>query len=255
MNDIRLSYSKLSQFDQCPRSYFLEHIQGCRDDDNFYSQYGSLVHDLIRSVLTKEIDVRKIMYEYDARYDAEITKPFPAMLKDASVEYYCAGAEYLANGIYDLLEYNPIAVEEKFEMPMFDCTFVGILDFLGEHRPDGKIVLIDHKSSSAKQFSGKQFDKKARQLYLYADYVKQKIGKYPDAVAFNCFRDGKFVEKPFDMNLYDETMEWASETTLNILEMRKRFSDDESKWTLLGNRFFCPNVCGMYDQCEISLRL
>lgn len=254
MDNLRLSYSKLSQFDQCPRSYFLEHVAGNCDDDNFYSQYGSLVHDLIRKVLTREIDVRRVLFEYDDRYDAEVNKPFPPSLKDGSMAYYCAGADYLATGIYDLLEYKPIAVEEKFEMPMFDCTFVGILDFLATD-PSGKLVLIDHKSSSAKQFAGKQFDKKARQLYLYCDYVKQKVGRYPDAIAFNCFREGKFVEKPFSEDSYQETMDWASETAKDIMEMRKRFGEDESAWSINKNRFFCGNVCGMYQSCEVSLRL
>ena len=44
------------------------------------------------------------------------------------------------------------------------------------------------------------------QLYLYAYAVKQKYGKYPKALCFNCFRNNTFNEEPFDEQKCEEAI-------------------------------------------------
>ena len=48
-----------------------------------------------------------------------------------------------------------------------------------------------------------------RQLYIYAEAVRQKYGKLPKKLCFNCFKNGEYIEEPFNEDTFHETLSWV----------------------------------------------
>lgn len=251
---MRYSYSKLAQFDDCPRSFYLEHVLGYEPTNNFYAEYGSLMHDILRKMLIGELDTSQALSEYSSRFDTDIKSPFPPSLDDATTEYYCSGLDYLWNFKSVIPEPHKIVqVEKKIVSTLFGYDFSYIIDLLVEDE-GGNLILIDHKSSSPTNFYGKSGRKKFRQLYIYSEFVKQAFGKYPTELVFNCFRAGKLIRRPFDPEELDETMSWAEETIKDIESMYHFNGRNEKAWPMDQQvNFFCNNVCGVSELCERNL--
>ena len=57
--------------------------------------------------------------------------------------------------------------------------------------------MLDHKSKG-KFKSKKEQAEYARQLYVYAKYVKEKYGKFPKVLIFNMFNAGELIKIPFN---------------------------------------------------------
>ena len=142
---------------------------------------------------------------------------------------------------------NRGSVEERMEFDIDGIPFVGYIDFLGEL--DGEYYIIDNKSRALKPRSGRavptkkdiELDEMLVQLYIYAAAVKQKYGKFPKALCFNCFRNGVFIEEPFVLDKYYKVISWVKEN----IEIIKQESDF-SPWL---DYFACTYICGYSDDC------
>lgn len=142
-----------------------------------------------------------------------------------------------------------IATEEEVKVDICGVHFVGFIDLL-EMDSEGNYIIVDHKSKLLRERSGrakptvydKELDKYLRQLYLYAHFVKEKYGKFPSKLCFNCFRSQKRIEEPFNEDRYNEVIAWATESIRNIQE--KREFEPTPDW------FFCQNLCDCSESCE-----
>lgn len=248
---MRLSYSKLEQYDRCPRSYYLQHILRMGSKPNFYSAYGSLIHDLLRKQIQAggTIAPDSILAQYTARYEREVT-PLTAGFEELADKYYLEGYDALSYPLPPYLVGGKILeTEKKRTMPMFSVNFSSIIDVLFEDTK-GRLVLMDHKSATHKSFYGQNGKKKLRQLYIYSDVVRQVYGKFPDMLVFNLFREDRTVEYPFSQDGYNETMDWAQTTVDDIIFMTEHCSEDESQWSSCPSpRFFCDTLCDVADEC------
>lgn len=245
---IRLSYSKLEQFDRCPRSYYLQHILGLGGRDNFYSAYGSLVHDILRQQIEGAITPVQAKEQFASRYEAEVT---PLVTdEEMSALYWLQGYDVFTNQFPVPLWGGKVCeVEKKRVLSMFGVNFSSIIDVLF-YDAAGRLVLMDHKSATRKAFYGQNGKKKLRQLYIYSEVVMREYGVFPDVLMFNLFREGKTVEYPFSQEEYEETMEWAQETVDDIRSLMERAPQDESAWPSCPSpRFFCDTLCDVSDDC------
>ena len=124
---------------------------------------------------------------------------------------------------------------------------MGFIDYLGEM--DGEYYIVDNKSRDLKPRSkrktptvkDKELDEMLIQLYLYAGAVKQKYGKFPKSLCFNCFKTGVFIEEPFEYKKYLAAENWALES-INYIEN----CSDFYPWI---DFFPCRYICGVNNEC------
>ena len=171
---------------------------------------------------------------------------FPPFPKGMPQKYYDAGLKYYENfeGFGD--QYEIMSAEEKFELDIGGYTFVGIADLVLKDKETGGLVVIDHKSKSSASMK-KELDTYRKQLYIYAAHVYQKYGVYPEKLMFNMFKEGTFIEEPFDQNMFDQTMQWVVDTIENILF--------ETDWEACPNGYFCRYVCSVLDSCPLYVEI
>ena len=91
-------------------------------------------------------------------------------------------------------------------------------------------------------------DKMYRQQLLYATYVKEHYGKYPDAMMFHLFNEsGVKMQRLFSMDQYNETLDWATKqiagiegyTVIDWLTCKEK--PDFYCWEICSSRKVCPN--------------
>lgn len=160
--------------------------------------------------------------------------------------YIESGKNYLIN--FKPFPFNTVAVEERINFQIDGIPFVGIIDYLGEK--DGEYYIVDNKSRKLKPRSKREkptindleLDEMFKQLYIYSEAVKQKYGKYPVALCFNCFLNGNFIVEEFSEQKFEDAKSWIIET-IHKIENSESFDEEE-------NVFACSYLCGVHDDCE-----
>ena len=167
-------------------------------------------------------------------YNAEVVKEyFPPFPRGLAGKYYEEGLQYFStfDGFGDC---EILSVEDKFELNIRGNRFVGIADLVLRDKNSGAISVIDHKSKSMPSLKKKLFEN-TRQLYPYAFSVKERFGVYPDLLRFNMFRYNTFIDEPFSMERYEETLDWI-ERTIQAIKA-------EREWRVSSSGYFCRFIC------------
>ena len=237
------SYSRISCFNDCAYKWFTKYIQGVKENPMFYSSYGSFMHKLLERFYKGELTKSQMKTEFLLNFQKEVRGERP----QASIveKYITSAVKYLDS--FEPFPYNMVSVEERVEFQIGNKTFVGFIDYLGEK--DGEYYIVDNKSRNLKPRSNrkkptladKELDEMLIQLYLYAGAVKQKYGKFPKSLCFNCFRNGVFIEEPFVLSKYHAAEIWALEN-INYIENCSEFNP----WI---DFFPCKYLCGYNDSC------
>lgn len=228
--------------------YVINDGEGVEEEQNAYSQYGLFCHELIDKWAKGEAKAEQLLQLYQAGYSDAVTLKFPKISKNADETYYLAGYDYFAKFKGIVPGAAIVESEKKHVIDLFGVDFSGILDMVLT-LPDGREAIVDHKSSSMSQFTGKKLDEKYRQLYLYAEIRKRLSGKFPDVLIFNLFREARVIERPFDRSEYEESMAWAHEIIDDIAYMYNNFSNQEFEWPTKQSFFYCSNLCDVTADC------
>ena len=61
---------------------------------------------------------------------------------------------------------------------------------------------------------------------------------------FNMFRYNTFIDEPFSMESYEETMRWITETIARIRA--------EREWKVSSSGYFCKFICSTRNGCPIG---
>ena len=247
-SDMKFSFSRLESFCQCPLSFKLKYLDHVPQDGNFYSDYGTFAHGLLERYAKEEIPSFALAQVYEEGFDEAVTHdppPFPKGLLD---RYYDAGLAYFNtfDGFGEewkvaLIDGKP-AVEQKFEIQIGGYPFVGILDLLLVNEKTGEYMVVDHKSKS-KSSMDKSLPVFKRQLYIYAAYVKEKLGVTPSTLCFNMFKEGYLLKIPFSQEEFDEAMTWVVDTIEQIL-LEFEFEPTPSE-------YFCRFICSVAQSCPL----
>lgn len=238
------SYSRIGAYEDCPYKFFLRYIKEYKDEDRFYASYGSFMHKLIENfylgLMTKEQMLSAFVTGFSTHVRGE--RPNGSIVQN----YIKCGIEYLES--FQPFPYQMDAVEERIEFEIAGNKMVGIIDYRGHDGDD--IYIVDNKSRNLKPRSNRkkptkndeELDLMLRQLYLYAAAVRQKYGKFPKALCFNCFKNGTFIVEPFREEVYNETILWAE----RMIEEIKDCDDFYPRWEY----FPCTFLCGVSAECE-----
>ena len=144
--------------------------------------------------------------------------------------------------------YETVSVEEEVSFEIRGIPFVGFIDYIGKQ--DDEYIIIDNKSRDLLPRSNrkkptkkdKELDDMLRQLYVYSAAVKQKYGKFPKYLCFNCFKNGMLIKEQFDIQKYYEVEDWVEETVRRI--------EDTEEFDARPEVFRCKYLCGVSDCCD-----
>jgi len=191
-----------------------------------------------------ELELMNLVDVYEWEFDTQVPEEFPntPFCPDMRQLYYNQGTEFLSNFEgYDgkkILE-----VESKFEYDIDDWVFNGIIDLVYEDE-NGKLVILDYKSKSGFKSKAEQA-KYARQLYLYAEFIKMKYGKYPDLMKFYMFRKNNIIDIPVNKDKIEEATRWAKNI---VSEIR-----NEKIFEPYCEEFYSENLCNHREYCDLRI--
>ena len=160
-------------------------------------------------------------------------------------KYFEQGFQYLDKFCFP--EREILGVEEKLFFNVAKKPFVGYIDVISN---DGGLIITDHKSRILKPRSNRkkptkhdeELDAYFKQLYLYSVAIKDKYGKYPDFLEFNCFRSQAIIREPFDIERLHSVEEWAGNKIEQIT------SNEE--WVARPDYWRCNYLCDVCSECE-----
>lgn len=243
------SYSQLEQISQCPYAFYMQRIEKQPTVDNAFAQQGSLVHELIDMWAKGQIEAEDLPYVYEIRYPQMVTASFPAYLatKGYATKAYEQCLDYFKN--FDRFKgYDIIGTETKFQTEIEGRPFVGIIDMVLKDQETGELIVLDHKSKSLSSFKKEQ-DAMYRQQTIYAKAVHEAYDQWPDTLMFNLFKEnGLKQSRPFSMEVYNETMDWAVRQIEKIetYDLMEYFETCEPG-------FFCENICSVRNLCPNAI--
>ena len=243
------SYSRINLYRSCPYAWFCQYILHEDRNPNFFSEYGTFVHDLLAQFYKGESTQAQMIMEYITKFDSNVVSVVNAKTFDSMREkYYLAGLDYIQN--FAPFEFKKIiGVEKKVEFEIAGYKLIGYIDLCGILE-DEEIEIIDHKSAKIKPRSKRKVPTKTDealdnyliQLYLYSIAIYNEFGKYPKYLTFNCFKTGVIIREAFDMEKLEEAKDWAVRTIHRI--------ENEKIWNPNIDYYFCHNLCDCRDTCE-----
>lgn len=247
IEDMVWSYSRIKAFSDCPYRWYLKYIYlpKLEKKEQFFASYGSFMHYLLSEFYGGKKSVGEIRLEYLLKFQAQVLGYAPS--HKIFQNYFNDGREYL--NFLKPTENKVLSVEEEFETTICGLPFVGYIDLL-EETAEGELILIDHKSRALKPRSKRkkptkldaELDDYLRQLYVYSAAIRQKYGRYPAYLAFNCFRKQDLIVEPFRNEKYQETMNWLVHEVEEIKACSQFYPDLDY--------FKCRHLCEMRDHCE-----
>lgn len=247
IEDMTWSYSRIKTYEDCSYKFFLKYIKEFNDEPMFYASYGKFMHKLIEQFYRGELTKEQMLATFLTDFKSEVKGVRP---NDTSVSKYInAGCQYLRK--FQSFPFNTIDIEKEVFFDVGDYKFTGFIDFIGEH--DGKLYIVDHKSRELSPRSGRitptakdrLLDDMLKQLYLYSVAIEQEFGCLPEALCFNCFKNGVFIKEPFDKQKYEETKQWAVD---KIRQIENTESFDPNR-----NYFSCRWICGLHNHCPYDI--
>lgn len=247
------SYSRLTSFENCKYEFYLNYILRDFDnyprEDNYYAEVGSYVHKILEMIFNKELALDEAAEYYVKNFDDNVFSETYASTMEKTFE---ACADYFAEVDFDWLnDYEILGVEKEVKFEINGYKFVGYIDLLLRDKRDGKIVVVDNKSTeypfktNGKLYARakKSFDKYKKQMYLYCHAIKGEYGEFPKEITWNHFKDGgRLATIPFDEKEYNQTIDWLLKT---IGEIEKEEDYEPSM-----NFFYCKNLCSFRGSCE-----
>ena len=255
--DMVWSFTRLSAFDECPYKFYKTYIEGYKESENAFAQWGKFMHELLAKNAQGQLNTNKLAGAYKRGYKRAVNLPFPYSFgnKELDEQYYNDGVGFwfYYDGRPSTMEV--LGVEQKLEYEIADFKFKGFLDLLLRDKMSGDIYLIDHKSKRGFKSKREKRDY-ARQLYLYSVWVEGQYGTPPKAVVFDMLRLCSTEVIPYDVKARDEAIEWAKD----VVDRACRAIGFPTKLELSAERreleqryaapdYFCRHICGQRTRC------
>lgn len=243
------SYSRVSSFADCRYKWFLTYLY--RDENGnhlkrksgFFAEFGSYMHLILQLCFTGVLDKKDLSTFYLTHFKDNVRSKAPN--QKIYRNYFEQGFRYLE--LFSFPKRTILGVEEKSDFVFAGKPFTGFIDVVSD---DGRLIITDHKSRTLKARSKRsvptktdeELDKFLRQLYVYSAAVKDKYGKFPDLLEFNCFRSQQVIQEPFDLQKYYEVEKWAADE-IEAITVNEDWSGEPEYWR-------CNFLCDVCKECE-----
>lgn len=240
------SYSRVNTFCICKRMFYYEYILKLKGNQNFFSQYGILNHEIFEKFNRGEIDYYDTLDYYEREFKEVISSPAPPSYIDLYNKYYEDGVNYWSN--FDGFDDELLGAECKLKWELISSSgkkynFIGFADRISI-LSDGSIRLMDYKSKGKWKSKAERYNY-FRQLYLYSVGIKNMFGKFPKYLQFNQYRIDNLDEIIFDEVDFEKTISWV----LDIIE--SIYNENEFACVNKKN-YFCDNLCGYKEKCVLD---
>lgn len=245
IKDMTWSYSRVKAFDMCPYMWYLKYIQNLPGKEMFFSSYGSFVHKILEMFYKGELAKGQLLYYYLTEFRNYVVAraPNPKIFS----KYFQDGVEYFKR--FAPLQYENPSIEQKVSGDICGIKFTGIIDYKAED--DQGVVILDNKSRTLQQRSGKknptkadeELDKYFQQLYLYSYIVETADNMPVSKLGFNCFRcNPSLIVETYSQEKANDAVSWFVDSVSRITQ-ETDFKPDM-------DYFKCANLCDMHDHCE-----
>jgi hypothetical protein len=247
MDEFVWSFSRLDAYYTCPYSCKKKYVDCEKGENNFFGQYGTFNHKVFEKYFKNELFVFDLSNYYKNNYMKHVTYDAPYnKYADIGYNYYHSGLDYFDN-FEEWDEYAIVSVEEIIKFKIENYDFVTIPDLIVRNK-NNRLEIIDHKSEDLKEpkkLNTKVAEKlvqKTRQLYINSYAIYEQYEEYPEYLNFNVFRTKKWIKIPFNIQDFNEAIQWA----LNTINLYKK----EQLWLPKSDYYFCRNLCNYRNMCE-----
>lgn len=247
------SHSRLTTYEHCKYEFYLNYLI---DDDlylcegNYYAEVGSFVHEILAKIHNKELSIDDSPQYFADHFDDNVFYKTKQSTMDKNYE---ACANYFAEEDFAWLENcEIIGVEQEVNFEIKGYKFTGFIDLLVRDKTDGRLIVIDNKSSEypfrldgkVKAKAKASFETYKQQMYLYSYAIKDKYGEYPKLIMWNHFKDQKIATIPFNEKECDTAIEHIL-TTIKAIEKEEDYEPNL-------DFFYCTHLCNFRNSCEYA---
>lgn len=240
------SFSRLTTWEDCKAAYHLTYNEKKPRQDSFFGKLGNVCHDIMEKRDNgEEFDVLQFFQEgfvESSKYPAHMEKQTSGFIQNAYYKKLYAFFEKIPK-----LSSPSYKAEQEILIPIGDFKLKGFIDSV---RDEGR-TLLDYKTNNP-DGAFWNHEKKVRQLYLYAGWVKKKFGYFPDKLVFWFIRYNKWKIEKFDIAKFNATIKWAKQMVQEIREHEGAYT---SKSVEEMEGLFCSVICGVRDSCTMRLNL
>lgn len=241
-NPIFVSYTGLSNFLKCPKSYFFKNIYKDPKTGNRiqiaspHLSLGSTVHDAIKWFVEMEGQVSKEQFikKFRNLWLKYTGKRGGFNSREEEASFGKRGLLMLDNFFknYSVLEKRHLSIEfPKF--PLFDnVILMGNFDFIGE-KMDGTLHVLDFKTGANDEEDGIQ-------LYIYAILAEANFGKAVTSASF-WYLDRDDNPRQIVLDPLEPKLEWLREESKEL-----KTALDESNWVCVKGGKLCID-CKSYQ--------
>ena len=247
LDNMRYSHSSASLFETCKYAFYLTYIECSERSNNFYSDYGLFVHDIMEKYFRRELDVMELSQYYIENYNKLVVSPPPSYPVGIDQKYYDSGLYFFDNFVFDIDNYETIIIEDKIDSVLNDIRLVVKPDLVLRHKETGKNYLIDYKSSNPYKYGkldAKKVDGYKKQMYLYSYFLEAENNIKIDEIKLWFIRMNTVEVFPYESYMGEDTVKWFYNTILKSKE-ETDFEPNNTK----ENNYFCTQICSMRNIC------
>lgn len=253
VDGIRYSFSSTTTFETCAYAFKLAYIDAVPRQNNFFAEYGTVVHEVFEAFFKKEVDIFELPAFYKYTFSNVVKTPPPPFPPGMSQNYFNDGLNFFNNFTFPLEDFDVVGVEDFVEFDIEEgVNFVVKPDLILRERSNEKFIMYDYKTSKPyrtdKRTKTVTADKKKlegyeRQLRLYGYGmrtfknipIEEFVILYP-----RLMREDRF---PWDADKEAEVLEWVR-GLIHRIKNEEEFKYDNSQ------NYFCNQICGVRQFCE-----
>ncbi|MEW6554984.1 MAG: PD-(D/E)XK nuclease family protein [Actinomycetota bacterium] len=194
---MRLSYSALSAYENCPLSYRFQYVDGMEVEPTPYLSFGKSLHAALEWLYgraTPEPPSLEGLLSY--LDECWLSEGYATAEEEKS--FHSQGREVLTLFYYKNIEdfRLPVAVEERFELDKGGFILSGVIDRV-DRNPDGSYEIIDYKTSRRlPELSRLRAD---LQLPIYQIACREIWGITPSKLSFYyLMHNQRYSTRPYD---------------------------------------------------------
>jgi len=248
VENMKFSFSSVTNFITCPHQFFLTYIQAEDRSGNWYSDFGSFMHLVLEKYFGNELDIMELAQFYEENYGSNVLSPPPPYPAGIADRYYADGLKFFDDFSFDKEKYEVIHLEDSIETTYNNIKLIVKPDLVLKEKSTGIVYLVDYKTSDPFKYPSpgkKKLAEYRQQMYLYSYFINHttdiKINKIKLwFVRLNRFEEFDYVEKDAE-----EVINWFYNGVLNI-QVEEEFPPCDTK----KNKFFCTQLCSVSQFCQ-----
>jgi len=258
---MRISYSSLENFKQCPLKYKLSNIDKIKEPKSKEAIFGTYIHKVLKWFYQKDphFPTLDALLKYYREYWPKKTEGFEWKDPEEEKSYFKEGLRILEEfynkniphktSILDLETRFEVVIDENPDKPNGKHILTGVIDRI-DKLPDGTVEIIDYKTG--KRMPSQNALDKNEQLSLYAIGLKNRWPRIKTENLKLSLYFLKFKEK-INTKRTEKDLEEAKNKVIDLIHKIEK-SDFEPRSSVLcgwcGYRNICPIWRHLYEDEE-----